>query len=268
MAVAASDLLDALDDSQRRLALWPFPSDDERRLWFYTPTDHGGVTVGALRPRQQRLVMALLASGLSRAAYVSVATIIGLENVLGEVEGFQVDFDRERGRDPGQYYVRIFGTPAPGATWSWRFGGHHVSVNQLVVDGRPASSTPLFLGADPASSPLLGPHLLRPLAGAEDLARELVIPLDPAPARTAIVSPVAPTDLVGGNRPELSPGDLPLGMADIWRDRFGEPHRSRWATVQQHMEQTLGLNAGHLDAVRYTATPKGLTATSLTQAQQ
>ncbi|WP_255272192.1 DUF3500 domain-containing protein [Actinomadura madurae] len=56
----------------------------------------------------------------------------------------------------------------------WRFGGHHVSLNNLVVDGRVAATTPCFLGADPAASPLLGGASLRPLGAAEDLARELV----------------------------------------------------------------------------------------------
>ncbi len=48
-------LLDALDDEQRTSALWPFPSDDERRLWFYTPTDHGGLPLAAMDAPQQRL---------------------------------------------------------------------------------------------------------------------------------------------------------------------------------------------------------------------
>ena len=46
MAEEAEHLIDSLDDAQRKLALWPFPSDDERRQWFYTPTDHGGLTLG------------------------------------------------------------------------------------------------------------------------------------------------------------------------------------------------------------------------------
>ena len=33
-----------------------------------------------------------------------------------------------------------------------------------------------------------------------------------------MLSPVAPIDLVGGNRPRLADGDLPLPLTDIWRD--------------------------------------------------
>ena len=41
--------------------------------------------------------------------------------------------------------------------------------HHLVKDGMVAASTPLFLGVDPAVSPLLGGHELRPLGSAEDL---------------------------------------------------------------------------------------------------
>ena len=121
---------------------------------------------------------------------------------------------------PPCYYLRVFGDPSTG-TWSWRFGGHHVSIHLTVLDGEVQSCTPCFMGADPASSPLLGPHPLRPLAGAEDLGRELVRSLDEPQRSAAILSPVAPLDIVGGNRPRLADGDLPVPLPDIWRDRPG-----------------------------------------------
>ena len=100
------------------------------------------------------------------------------------------------------------GEPQRGGTWGWRFGGHHVSVNHTIVDGDVVSSTPCFLGANPASSPLLGPHLQRPLAGAEDLGRELVRSLDDAQLARAVISPVAPDDLLTTNRPSVDPAVL------------------------------------------------------------
>jgi uncharacterized protein DUF3500 len=167
MADAAATFLDALDKHQRAAAAWPFPSDEERRRWFYTPTDHGGVPLAHLRPAQQRLALRLVASGLSRPGFVTVATIMGLENVLDAVEGWTASFERERGRDPSMYYLRIFGEPgAP--TWSWRFGGHHVSLQLAVVEGEAWSCTPCFLGADPAAPP---GGSRGPWAGAGPLAR-------------------------------------------------------------------------------------------------
>lgn len=184
MASAAVAWLGALDPAQRAAATGSAPSPDtdldaDRRRWFYTPTDHGGLTLGEQRPAQQQLAHQLVATGLSTPGYVTVATIIGLDNVLDHLEGWSVDWGRERGRDPGMYYLRVFGEPGSSGPWGWRFGGHHVSLNNLVIDGAVRSTTPCFLGADPAVSPLLGPVPLRPLAGPEDLARELVGPTEP-----------------------------------------------------------------------------------------
>ena len=115
MAEAARAWLDTLDPEQRAVAVGAVPADDptdgERRRWFYTPTDHGGLTVHAQRPAQQRAAMRLVGSGLSAAGYVTVATTMGLENILDHAEGFVTRFDRERGRDPGLYYLRVFGEP-------------------------------------------------------------------------------------------------------------------------------------------------------------
>ena len=90
MAAAAAAWLDALDPAQRAVATGGAPSADaesdaERRRWFYTPTDHGGLTLGTQRPAQQRLAFRLVASGLSVAGYNTVATIVGLDNVLDQV---------------------------------------------------------------------------------------------------------------------------------------------------------------------------------------
>jgi hypothetical protein len=268
MAAAACALLAALDPEQAALAAWPFPADDERRRWYYTPTDHGGLPLSSMRPAQQRLAMALVASGLSRAGYVTAATVIGLENVLDELEGWTASWERERGRDPGLYYLRVFGPPGGDAPWSWRFGGHHVSLHHLVVDGEVVSSTPCFLGADPASSPLLGPHPLRPLAGAEDLARQLVRSLDPAQQAAAVVSAVAPVDLVTANRARVADGDLPLTLADIWRGRFGGETGKRVEEMQRQAERAVGFTAEHLDAIRMGREPKGLAAARLVPDQR
>src|SRR5690606_4038282 len=121
MAEAANTLIESLDQAQRKVACRPFPDDAERRLWYYTPTDHGGLPLAAMGPIQQRNVHRLVATGLSTPGYVTVAAIIGLENILDQLEGWSVDFGRERGRDPTLYYVTIFGEPGGDAPWGWRF---------------------------------------------------------------------------------------------------------------------------------------------------
>ena len=274
MAVAAAAWLDALDPAQRAVATGGAPSPDggsdaERRRWFYTPTDHGGLTLGAQRPAQQRLAFRLVASGLSVAGYNTVATIIGLDNVLDHVEGWTVDWGRERGRDPGLYYLRVFGEPGGAAPWGWRFGGHHVSLNNLVVDGVVRSTTPCFFGADPAVSPLLGPAPLRPLGGAEDLARDLVRSLDPGQAGRAILLDRAPSDIVGGNRALLSDGDQVIHLRDIWRGQFTDPALAERVTqMGDGAELASGYDARDHQRVALTAVPKGMPAAELGAGQR
>jgi hypothetical protein len=99
-----------------------------------------------MSPGQQSRAMQLVATGLSKPGYVTATTIVGLENVLDHVENWQVDWGRQRGRDPQLYWLRVFGEPDLHGAWSWRFGGHHVSVQHLVLDGEVGASSPCFLG--------------------------------------------------------------------------------------------------------------------------
>ncbi|XVU22456.1 DUF3500 domain-containing protein [Actinoplanes sp. CA-054009] len=264
MAEAALSWLDQLDAAQRETATGP-TAGDERRRWFYTPTDHGGLTLHQQRPAQQRAAMRLVASGLSRAGYVTVATIIGLENVLDHTEGFTARFDRERGRDPGLYYLRVFGTPAAEGVWGWRFGGHHVSLNNLVADGELVATTPCFMGADPATSPLLGGAVNRPLSRVEDLARELARSL----GERAVLSPKAPSDLVTGNRGTIAEGDRVIPLAGIWRAPFADP--AEWARLRaasDAIDDAAGYGPSEHEALEYTARPKGVAAADLDSGQR
>jgi hypothetical protein len=279
MALAAAAWLDALDPAQRTVVAGRAPSPDagsdaERRRWFYTPTDHGGLPLGAQRPAQQSLAHQLVATGLSPAGYGTVATVIGLENVLDRVEGWRVDWGRERGRDPGLYYLRVFGQPGGAAPWGWRFGGHHVSLNNLIVDGAVRGVTPCFIGADPASSPLLGTGLfgtgpLRPLAGAEDLARQLVRSLDPGQGRHAILLDRAPSDIIGGNRPQLADSDEMIHLPHLWRGRFTEPRlEERVTRMDDSAEKRSGFDPGDHRRLALTRDPKGLPARELDAGQR
>jgi hypothetical protein len=268
MAHAAQAFLDNLNDAQRNVAHWPFPDDEERLRWYYTPTDHGGLPLSEMRPKQQQLAFKVLATGLSRPAYVTACTIIGLDNILDELEGWSATWGRERGRDPGLYYLRVFGEPGGKDPWSWRFGGHHISIHHLVIDGAVRASTPLFLGADPAASPLLGGYELRPLGSAEDLGRELLTSLDSEERAPAVISLVPPFDLVGANRARIQGGELPLRLPEVWRGRFEGDLGERVETLQRQLEAGLQLTDEDLEALRFTLAPKGIPAEELSGLQR
>jgi len=274
MAEAARTWLDTLDVEQRRIGKGVVPADDvddnERRRWFYTPTDHGGVTVHQQRPAQQRAAMRLISTGLSPAAYVTVATIMGLENVLDYTEGFKASFDRERGRDPGMYYLRVFGEPSDEGLWGWRFGGHHISLNNLVVDGVLVATTPCFLGANPATSPLLGGAVNRPLARVEDLGRDLVRSLRPELAARAILLPNAPSDFVTINLTYVTDGNRVIPFAGMYRDeRFPDPvEEAKAQSLSEAISKETELSDADQEAVAYSTEPKGIPAAELDAEQR
>jgi hypothetical protein len=95
-------------------------------------------------------------------------------------------------RDPELYYLTVFGDASAKGAWGWRLEGHHVSLRFAVDNGRLlVSSTPQFLGANPAEVPYgYGPYTgLRVLAAQEDAARALVTALDAKRQAVAIVAP-------------------------------------------------------------------------------
>ena len=71
-------------------------------------------------------------------------TIMSLEEIL-----FILEKNGDMERDPGKYFVSIFGEPSEKGAWGYRFEGHHVSLNYTIVDGKIASS-PSFFGSNPA----------------------------------------------------------------------------------------------------------------------
>ena len=274
MAEAARAWLDTLEARQRAISQGAVPSsaasDNERRRWFYTPTDHGGLTIHQQRPAQQRSAMRLVSTGLSPAAFVTVATIMGLENVLDYIEGFKASFNRERGRDPGMYYLRVFGEPGDEGLWGWRFGGHHISLNNLVVDGVLVATTPCFLGANPAASPLLGGAVNRPLARVEDLGRDLVRSLRPDLAERAILLPNAPSDFVTINLTYVTDGKRAIPFAGMYREeRFAESvEQAQLQSLTAAISEETGLSEDDQEVVGYSTEPKGLPAAELDAAQR
>lgn len=265
MQAAAAAFLEALEPQQRAAAQWAFEDTAERQSWYYTPTDHGGLPLSAMNPLQQKRAHMLLAEGLSHSGYNTCAVIMGWENILDRLEGHIRDWGRERGRDPGLYYWRVFGDPGSGEPWSWRVGGHHISVSHVIVDGEVVGSTPLFMGADPAHASLGGADLVRPVGPVELKARELMLSLDDDQRALAIVTDTAPTDIVACNRPVYGrgDGDLPLPLQDVWRGRLPDPWHELATTVQQNADAQAGLEDHHLEAVRLTCEPKGIPASAL-----
>jgi hypothetical protein len=277
MRRAAVAWADCLTPAQRRLAVVRGPADDDpssesdRVRWFYTPTDHGGLPLGSQRPEQQGLAMRLVASGLSEAGYNAVATVMGLENVLDRLEGWSRDWGRARGRDPGLYWLRVFGEPTASGCWGWRFGGHHVSLNYLVADGEVVATTPSFLGADPARSPLPGGGELRPLGGAEELARQLMHSVDRDQRTRALLLDRAPSDIISGNRSWIEDPSEMLHMHQpaLWQGPFAQQRlRDLVVEIDRQAEGDSGYDTADHRQLALRPVPRGLEVSAMDDAQQ
>ncbi|GAA3543392.1 DUF3500 domain-containing protein [Amycolatopsis ultiminotia] len=272
MARLAAAWLGGLDDEQRAVGWWGGPGgkhEAERRRWFYTPTDHGGLPLNGQSDRQQRQVLELVASGLSPRGYDLVSTVLGTENILDRVEGFRSEFDTSRGRDPSRYYLRVFGDPEGHGPWGWRFGGHHVSLNFLIAAGQVRSTTPRFFGLDPAVTTFPGGARLDPLGEFQSAARELVTSL-PAEARAvAVLHPRAPADLVLGNRSSFTEGATMMPLPDLFRRRPGDDElQARMRAGGDARDREIGYGRQDHELVSVTATPKGISAADLDRSQQ
>ncbi len=270
MAEAATDWLASLSTDQRQKATFEFPANDERTQWYYTPTEQGGLPLVEMDPVQQRLAHRLVARGLSGPGYATAATIMGLENVLDAIEGWRTIYPGRakpnRGRDPQLYFVSVFGYPG-GKSWGWRVGGHHLSVSYTIVDGRIASPTPLFFGSNPAEARLVGPGTLRPLAGEEDLGRELLRALDPEQLSIATLAPVAPTDIVQSNRPFVAVGALPRAAAQLFGRAVPDSSvRGFLGVDDQHQRSTPAPD--YLASISYQNEAKGLAASRMSPGQR
>lgn len=261
MGEAAVTFLASLTPEQRAQATFPFTDQEERTRWFYTPNPRNGLPLAAMDRDQQRLAHQLVATGLSRAGYVTASTIIGLEATLDYLEGWKRP---GRGRDPLLYYVSIFGEPSDRGAWGWRFEGHHISLNYTIAGGRIVAPTPTFFGSNPAEVPLGGTSVLRPLAGVEDLARELVQALGDEQRATAILAPVAPPDIVTGNRPHVVEDALPLPTPVL----SGAPLTEDLQRETEAQWRAMGLAPEHLEAIAYSSTPRGLAAERMSAAQR
>lgn len=171
MATAANTFLASLDEKQKQKATFPFESE-QREAWGYVPRNRKGLPLEDLDEKQTALVRTLLKTALSDPGLEKVDAILTLEAFLAETE------NRPQLRNPKAYFTSIFGTPSADGTWSWRFEGHHLSLNYTVVDGKKVAVTPSFFAANPAEVTI--EHEMkgtRPLHAEEDLARALAAAL-------------------------------------------------------------------------------------------
>src|SRR5690606_37021285 len=188
MKTAADAFLASLDDAKRSKAAFDFGADDRENFRF-TPRERTGLPLKEMDEAQNAAAIRLLEAALSEKGKLKAMQIMTLESVLRELEKNPVY------RDPGKYYVSIFGKPGDEKGWGWKFEGHHLSLNYTVVGGKVAV-TPSFFAANPAEV-REGEHKgLRVLAAEEDLAMALANALLDGGKKDVLFSDKAPGEIL------------------------------------------------------------------------
>ncbi|MES1221477.1 MAG: DUF3500 domain-containing protein [Bacteroidota bacterium] len=145
--VLANVFLKSLSSDQVAKAQYLFDTE-ERYNWHYIPKDdRKGISFNEMNEAQKKAALALMHSSISDMGYDKVTTIMQLENVLRVVENRPAD---DKHRDPGKYFITVFGHPHTDSIWGWRLEGHHISFNFSFAGKKLTGGTPSFLGSNPA----------------------------------------------------------------------------------------------------------------------
>ena len=204
-AKAATQWLRSLRTEQQSAASFAWDSPD-RTAWSYLPGPRTGLSLVEMTAAQQDLAMALLSVGSGPTDAPHAKGAIELERIRRRLATGTDELDGDR------FWFRVFGNPATDDVWAWHVNGHHLGVH-VTVTGAGVATTPSFLGAEPARV-LSGPHAgWRFLAAEEDLGRELLKALNPEQMKEALVSEVAPDDILTRHDPVVETALIPSGIS-------------------------------------------------------
>lgn len=192
MTIAAKAFIETLTPEQRRQAVYGIDSP-ERTKWAFVPLDRKGVAWRDMNEVQQAAGVKLLKAALSDEGFKKVEAIRGLEALLRTLENGNL------GRDSSRYWFVFFGNPSSQTPWVWRYEGHHLSLTFGSKEGEVVSSTPQFLGSNPAGSDPIRLKGAGPLEKELDLAFKLIETFTPVQRKRAIVADQAPHDIITGN---------------------------------------------------------------------
>lgn len=180
MVNRANTLIASFSTDQKAKALMGF-EDKDRATWTFLPAQNRrGLPFKQMKADQKKLVYAFLGAHLSDMGIQKTKDVIALEQILFELE-------KHPKRDTEKYFISFFGNPSKDKLWAWSFEGHHVSLNYTVVNGK-VSSSPQFLGSNPAEVRTGSQKGMRVLKSEEDFAFELLNSFTKEQKTAAIVS--------------------------------------------------------------------------------
>ena len=204
----ANAFIKLLDTAQRTRALYPFDIIERYRFKYIPLEDRKGISLNELNAAQEKALMDLLSTCLTKETVKKVAAIMQLDNILKELEHRKPE---DHYRDPRKYFVTIFGIPSANTIWGWRFEGHHVAFHFSADKKQLVAGTPGFLGSNPAivqNGKEKGKEVLKEET---DKGFALLHALSPEELKKAITDTAAPAEIItGDNRQAMI--DHPAGI--------------------------------------------------------
>ncbi len=204
----ANTFIQLLDTAQRTKTLYPFDTEERYRFKYIPLDDRKGVSYNELNTAQRKALMDLLGTCLSKETVKKVNAIMQLDLILKELEQRKPE---DHYRDPGKYFVTIFGIPSDKTIWGWRFEGHHVAFHFSADKKQLVAGTPNFLGTNPAivqSGPQKNTQVLKEET---DKGFALIHALSSEELSKAVIDTAAPAEiLTEANRKAMI--DHPAGI--------------------------------------------------------
>lgn len=206
MAEYAREFLRSLHFESREMANLAF--DDENRYdWHYIPRmgERQGIPYKSMTVPQSQLGHRLMSTALSHEGMSKALGVMYLDQILWEIE-------RTEMRDSELYYVTVFGDPSDEGNWGWRVEGHHLSLNITIWDGEVISTSPMFMGANPARIRDGAQEGMEVLEGEQELARRLLHMFDDQQREVVVYANRPPVDIETREIVQVEPGP-PRGLS-------------------------------------------------------
>ena len=189
VVVAANKFLGTLDEKQRKLVLFAYDDEQQRKRWSNFPVTmvpRAGLSLKAMSVDQRNTAMSLLSTVLSKRGFEKVLQIMDGDEQLKTGSGGgggRGGGDLMFGKD--LFFFSILGTPSEKMPWMLQFGGHHLAIN-ITILGERGILTPTLTAAQPALYTLNG-KTVRPLGAESDKALALLSALDESQRKQAIL---------------------------------------------------------------------------------
>ena len=199
LSTIANTFLNTLTPELRNASLFDFNSA-ERTEFFFVPIERKGTNFKQFNESQKEAALNLLRASLSKKGFHKSEEIRQLEKVLLKIEDPPLIFNGKKViRDYLDYHFWIFGVPSETKLWGWKFEGHHISFNFISKNNTILSSTPSFLGANPAIVAIKGFKKKQILKSEMEMGAQLVSSFDTPQNNIARFSKNAPIDIITKN---------------------------------------------------------------------